>query len=223
MGIASWPSLGAIVAQSGIGIGKWVLGLGGPGLILIGIIDNSAIPIPGGMDISVLLLTAHHRDWWPYYGAMATAGAVLGGYITYRLARKGGKAGLEKKIGKYRSEKVYRKFERGGFSTVIVGSILPPPFPIVPVLMAAGVMQYSRKRFLAALTIGRGIRFFVVAFLGKLYGTAIAGWLGRYYKPFLYVLISLGVAGGIGALLYFKWYRPRHTQAPHHIQGHKAA
>ena len=220
MGILGWRSLGAIVAQSGIG--KWVLGFGGPGLIVIGLIDNSVIPIPGGMDISVLLLTAHHRKWWPYYGAMATVGAVLGGYLTYRVAQKSGKAGFEKKIGKKRAEKVYKKFGKGGFSTVVIGSILPPPFPIVPVLMAAGVMQYSRKKFLSALGIGRGIRFFVVAFLGKLYGTAIADWLGRYYKPFLYVLIGLKVAGGIGAFVYFEWYWPRHRQA-HQIQNRKAA
>jgi membrane protein YqaA with SNARE-associated domain len=218
MGILGWRSLVAIVAQSGIG--KWVLGFGGPGLIVIGLIDNSVIPIPGGMDISVLLLTAHHRKWWPYYGAMATAGAMLGGYLTYRVAQKSGKAGLEKKIGKKRAEKVYKKFGKGGFSTVVIGSILPPPFPIVPVLMAAGVMQYSRKKFLVALGIGRGIRFFVVAFLGKLYGTAIAGWLGRYYKPFLYVLIALGVVGGLAVFVYFKWYRREHGRE---IQKQKAA
>jgi membrane protein YqaA with SNARE-associated domain len=174
------------------------------------------------MDVFVVLLTAHHPRWWPYYGAMATIGSVLGGYITYRLAQKGGKAGLEKKIGKARSQKVYKKFEKGGFSSVLVGSILPPPFPLAPVLMAAGVMQYSRNKFLAALTLGRAIRFFSLAFLGRLYGTAIAGWLGRYYKPFLYVLISLAVAGGIGALLYFKWYRPRHQPA-REIQKRKVA
>lgn len=220
MGIVIWRSLDAILVASGVW--KWLLRLGGPGLIVIGLIDNSVIPIPGGMDVAVLLLTAHHPNWWPYYGAMATAGAVLGGYLTYRLAQKGGKAGLEKKIGKNRSKKIYRKFEKGGYSTVIIGSILPPPFPIVPVLMAAGVMQYSRKKFLAALSIGRGVRFFVVALLGKLYGTAIASWLGRYYKPLLYVLIALGIAGGMGALLYFKWYRSRHQREPQR-QNRKAA
>src|SRR3954467_12724890 len=193
---------------------RWMLRLGGPGLIVVGLVDNSVIPIPGGMDFFVILLTAHHREWWPYYGAMATAGAVLGGYFTYRLAKKGGKESIEKKIGRKRAAKVYKKFEKGGFSTIVIGSILPPPFPLVPVLMAAGVMQYPRRRFLSALTVGRGARFFLVAFLGKLYGTAIVGWLGQYYRPFLYVLIVLGVLGGIGVLLYFKWYRPRHQQPP---------
>ena len=104
--------------------------------------------------------------------------------------------------------------EKGGFSAIFVGSMLPPPFPLVPVLMAAGVMQYSRRTFVIALSLGRAIRFTVLAFLGKLYGTAILGWLGRYYKPFLYVLIVLGVLGGIGVLIYFKWYRPKLQPEP---------
>jgi len=203
-----WRVLGAVLETSSVW--KWALRFGGPGLIAIGLVDNSVIPIPGGMDLAVILLTAHHREWWIYYAAMATVGAVIGGYVTYRLATKGGKEGLEKKIGKKRADKVYKRFEKGGFSTVVIGAILPPPFPIVAMLGAAGVMQYPRNRFLAALALGRAVRFCVVAFLAKLYGTAILGWLGRYYKPLLYILIALGVLGGIGALVYFKWYRPKH-------------
>jgi len=220
MGIATGRCFDAVLLTSAVW--KWLLRLGGPGLIVLGLIDSSVIPTPGGMDVFVLLLTAHHPKWWAYYGAMATVGWVVGGYLTYRLAQKGSKAGLEKKIGKKRSQKVYKKFEKGGFSSVLIGSILPPPFPLVPVLMAAGIMQYSRNKFLAALTLGRAIRFFPLAFLGRLYGTAIAGWLGRYYKPFLYVLIALGVAAGVGALLYFQWYRPRH-QTTREMQNREAA
>ncbi len=178
--------------------------------------------MPGGMDIFVIVLTSHHRDWWPYYGAMATVGAVIGGYVTYRLAEKGGEEGLEKKIGKKRAQKVYKKFDKRGFSSVAIGSIIPPPFPLVPVLMAAGVMQYPRRKFLTALSLGRGVRYFVIAYLGYAYGTAILGWFGRYYKPFLYALIALGVLGGIGVLVYFKWYRPRHQQEDQ-VQTGKAA
>lgn len=202
--------LSSIVAVSGFW--RWIRRIGGPGLIIVGLIDNSVIPIPGGMDFFVILFTAHHREWWWYYGLMATAGAVIGGYVTYRLAKKGGKESLEKKIGKKRAEKVYKKFEKGGFSTVMVGAMVPPPFPLVPVLMAAGIMQYPVKKFLSALATGRAIRFFALAYLGRLYGTKIVGWFTRYYKPFLYVLITLGVAGGIAALLYFKWYRHSRQQ-----------
>jgi membrane protein YqaA with SNARE-associated domain len=198
--------------------------LGGPGLILIGLADNSVVPLPGSMDVFTIILASHNRQWWFYYGAMATLGAVIGGYITYRLAEKGGEETLEKRIGKQRAEKVYKKFrKRGrGFSTVVVGSILPPPFPIVPVLMAAGVLQYPRKKFLAALTVGRGARFFAVAYIGHRYGESILGFFSRYYKPVLYGLIGLAVLGGIGLLLYLKWWRPRHQKNQPKGQGDKA-
>ena len=72
--------------------------LGGPGLILLGIADNSVIPLPGSVDVLTVWLSAHHRGPWLYYAGMATMGAVLGGYITYSLAQKSGKGALRKKI-----------------------------------------------------------------------------------------------------------------------------
>jgi len=192
-----------------VNLSDWIHRLGGPGLILLGLIDNSVIPIPGGMDVFVILLAAHRREWWFYYALMAVAGAVLGGYVTYRLAEKGGEETLEKEIGKQRAQKVYDKFKRRGFATISVSAVLPPPFPMVPVLMAAGVLQYPRRKFLLSLACGRAVRFFAIAFLGRTYGTAILSSLSRYYKPLLYALASLAVLGAVCALLYFKWYRPK--------------
>jgi membrane protein DedA with SNARE-associated domain len=188
---------------------KWMHRLGGPGLVLLGLADNSVVPLPGSMDVFVIILSSHRRELWFYYAAMATVGAVLGGYITYRLAAKGGEETLEKKFGKERVQKVYQRFEKHGFSTVFVGAVLPPPFPIVPFLMAAGVLQYPARKFLAALAAGRAMRFFAVALIGRIYGQAIIGFFSRYTKPVLYTLICLAVVGGIAAIVYFKWYRPK--------------
>src|SRR5437773_8366576 len=47
---------------------------------------------------------------WPYYALMATAGAVLGGYITYSLGRKGGKEATERKLHKEKAQKVFSRF-----------------------------------------------------------------------------------------------------------------
>ena len=199
--------IASLVLESGLW--TWIHRLGGPGLILLGIIDNSAIPIPGGTDIFVILLAAHRRGWWLYYAFMAVVGAVLGGYLTYRLAEKGGEETLEKEIGKPRAQKVYDKFKKRGFGTIAVSAVLPPPFPMVPVLMAAGVLQYPRKKFLAALASGRAARFFALALMGRFYGTAILSTLNRYYEPLLYTLIALAGLAGVAALLYFTVYRPR--------------
>jgi len=74
--------------------------------------------------------------------------------------------------------------------------------------MAAGIMQYPRKNFVYALTAGRAVRFFTEAFLGRTYGQEMISFFSRHSRSVTYFLISLAVAAGIGALVYFKWYRP---------------
>jgi membrane protein YqaA with SNARE-associated domain len=183
--------------------------LGGVGLILLGVADNSVIPLTGSMDVLTIYFAARHREPWPYYALMATLGAVLGGYITYSLARKGGKEAMERKLSKRRAAKFCKAFERWGFAAVAIPAIMPPPFPFVPFLLAAGAMQYSRKKFLAALTLGRGLRYSIVAGLGFLYGNHILRFFSKYYKLAAAVLIGLAVVGAALSLMQYLRYRKK--------------
>jgi membrane protein YqaA with SNARE-associated domain len=185
--------------------------LGGPGLILLGLLDNSFIPLPGSMDALTIILAASHREPWWYHAIMATIGSLLGGYLTYRL---GGKETLEKRISKKRAEKVYGIFERYGFWSVVVGATSPPPVPIVPFLIAAGTMKYPKRKFIAALTLGRGIRYTIIAYLGSIYGRHVFNWLGQYYRPVLYTLIALGVVGGLVAWYYWRRNKRGNGETP---------
>lgn len=198
----------------------WFRSMGGPGLILLGILDNSLVPLPGSMDALVILLAAYQRDLWPYYGFMATIGAVLGGFLTFRLGEKGEEKALERKIGRARAAKMYQRFRKRGFFTLVISSILPPPFPMAPVLVAAGAMHYPRKKFFTSVGLGRAIRYMGLAYLGHIYGKAIITSLSSYYEPVLYTFIGLGVLAAIGALLYFKWYRPK-RQREERARGEK--
>ena len=183
---------------------RWLIRLGGPGLILLGLADNSLIPLPGSTDIVTILLAAHHRTLWVYYALMATAGAVLGGYLTYRMARKGGKETLEKRFSKKKTDKIYAIFSRWGFAAVAIPAMLPPPFPIVPMLLAAGAMQYSTGKFLTALAVGRGIRYTILAYLGFHYGRHIVRLFALYYWPVLIILIAFSVLGALFGLFEYK-------------------
>src|ERR1700719_710051 len=109
--------------------------MGGPGLVLLGIADNSIIPLTGSMDVLTIWLAARHREPWPYYALMATIGAVIGGYITYAPDCKGGKETMERKLSKRRAQKVQLRFERWGFWAIAIPALLPPPFPFVPFLI----------------------------------------------------------------------------------------
>jgi membrane protein YqaA with SNARE-associated domain len=179
----------------------WFLHLGGIGLIPLGLLDSSVIPLPGSMDLFTILLAARDPHLWFYYAAMATAGSVLGGFVTYRLSRKGGKEALAKRFPKRKIGKILKAFEHWGFATIVVPAFLPPPFPIVPFLVAAGAMQYSRVKFLTALTLGRATRYTILAFLGATYGRHILHFLSQHAYTLLFVSIGVAVAAAVVVLL----------------------
>jgi membrane protein DedA with SNARE-associated domain len=191
--------------------------------IALGLIDQSVIPVPGSLDALVILFVASKPELWWYYPLLATAGATLGAYITFRLARKGGREALDKKLGQKRVEKAHRVFSRWGFWSVFIGTILPPPVPIVPFLAVAGVMEYPTYRFLLANASGRMVRFSILAYITKLYGKSIFGFFSKYYKPALYSLIGLAVVGGVVGLVFYFRHRRNRKSGKTHVPEHKAA
>ena len=194
---------------------KWVHGLGGLGLVLLGLADNTPFisAPPGSEDVFVVLLAWHSSRWWAYYAFMATLGEVAGGYLTYRLAERGGETTLERKVGKARAEHIYRWFARSGVLAVTVGALLPPPFPFTSVIVAAGVMHYPRRKFLTSLVIGRSVRFVTVAYLGRTYGVRIVDYLAQNSRRGLYVGLAVAILSGVLTVAYYSWRRD-HRKCP---------
>jgi membrane protein YqaA with SNARE-associated domain len=186
----------------------WLERLGGLGLILLGFLDNSPFPVPGSMDALTIILSAHQKAWWPYYGAMATMGGTLGAYLAYALGKEGEQEALEKRLPRQKAEKVRRIFDRYGFWSIFVPALLPPPFPFSPFPLVAGIMRYSRKKFLITVGVARGIRYFALAYLGSRYSKQIFGFFQAYYKPLLWTLVAMAVLGAI-ILLAWIWKRKR--------------
>jgi membrane protein YqaA with SNARE-associated domain len=180
---------------------QWFLHLGGLGLIPLGLLDGSLVPIlPGSMDIATMLLAAHDKKLWFYYAAMATAGSVLGGYVTYRLALKGGKEALEEHFRGENVQKTYRRFERWGFAAIAVTALLPPPIPIFPVVVTAGATRLSVTKFLTALTLGRTVRYTLLAFLAAHYGGQILTVVSHHGYVALFAMVVVVV---LGVVLFF--------------------
>jgi membrane protein YqaA with SNARE-associated domain len=191
-------------AKPGHEVFRWLHHLGGPGLIVLGLIDNSVIPVPGSMDALTIILSANQRKLWPYYAMMATIGSVIGGYVTYRIARRQGKGAMERRFSRRRINQVTKTFEKWGFGAVLIPAMLPPPAPMVPFLIAAGAMQFSRNKFLAALAIGRAIRFTVFACLSAFYGRLILTIITNHAKPILITFIAVSVTLGLYILYHYR-------------------
>jgi membrane protein YqaA with SNARE-associated domain len=180
---------------------RWILNLGALGFIPLGLLDSSVIPVPGSMDVLIIILSARNEKLWLLYAVMATIGSVIGAYVTYRVARKGGKETLERKFPAGTMEKVQRSFSRWGFGAILIAALLPPPAPLVPFLFAAGAMKYSAKSFALALTLGRIVRYSLLAFLAARYGRQMIRFISRNGQPSLIVIIVL-VAAATAVLIY---------------------
>ena len=181
---------------------RWLLRLGGIGLIPLGLLDSSLIPLPGSMDVATIILSARQEQLWLYYAFMATVGSVAGGFVTYRLARKGGKEAMERRFPSKKVDKVRKIFERWGFGSIVIPALLPPPIPMVPFVFVAGAMQYPAKKFLAALTLGRVVRYVILAYLAGRYGREIIAFIAKYGHPGILGIV-LAVVCIVVVILYF--------------------
>ena len=151
------------------------------------------MPIPGSMDVLTIVLAARDSKLWFYYAGMATLGSVIGALVTFRLARKGGKETLKRKVSAARAERIIEIFSRWGFWSIAIAALLPPPVPMVPFVIAAGATQYSTQKFLVALTLGRVIRYSLLALLAARYGRQIINFIAHPAHPSLYVAFGVAV------------------------------
>lgn len=189
---------------------RWIYALGGLGFIPLGLLDNSVIPLPGSMDVLTIFLSTRREQLWLYYASMATVGSVIGGFVTYRLARKGGKETLVRRFPSRKLEKAYEIFRRWGFGAIALPALLPPPLPMVPFLLAAGTMQYPLRKFLFALTLGRTVRYALLAFLAARYGRQILAFIAQHSYPALFIVMALIATAAAVLFVIFIGKRQEH-------------
>lgn len=140
------------------------------GLFLLAIVDSSPLPTFGGPDILTAILAATHRNPWYEYAAVATAGSVIGAYLTFRLARKAGSAYLHSKFGHRKLDAVLNFFQKWGTSALAVSTAVPIPLPTSMLFAAAGASDYGVGRFLTVVIICRSIRYACIAIIADHYG-----------------------------------------------------
>jgi membrane protein YqaA with SNARE-associated domain len=121
--------IAALLPTAARSMRRWLFQFGGIGLIPLGLLDSSLIPLPGILDVAAVVLSSRRERLWLYYGLMATAGSVAGGFVTYRLARKGGKEALDRRFSCGKVDKVCRTFARWGFAAIAIPAVLPPLCP----------------------------------------------------------------------------------------------
>ena len=185
---------------------RWLTHLGALGIFGVAVVDASIIPlaIPGSTDLLLIWLIAHGANPLLYV-ACAIAGSLVGGYTTWRLGKKGGEEALKRYVSPRLQKRVQGWSQDHPILSVMLPSVLPPPIPLWPFLLAAGALGATWQRFLAAFGAGRAARYSLVGWLAVRYGRHMmkiwANTLDKWSAPILWTFVILTVAG----LVYSLW------------------
>ena len=166
-----------------------LLALGWPGLVAIAFLDSSGVPLPGGVDLVVILLSAQQPALFPLAALLAAGGSAAGCWVLYRVGRKGGSAVLARVSAQTR-DRVRRTVRRNDVLAVSAAMLGPPPFPTKVFVLMAGVVGMDAKRFVAAVFAGRIVRFGAEGWLAARFGDRASRLLEEHYATIGLVLVG---------------------------------
>jgi len=170
-------------------------------LAFISFIESSVFPIPPDVLLIPMILAARDRAW--LIAAVCTAASVAGGVAGYGIG-----ALLFDTVGQPivafygyldRFQEFQARYEEWG-AWIVAGAGFTP-FPYKVITITSGVMKLDFGVFMAASTISRGARFFLLAALLWYFGPPIRSFIERYLPQLTIVFFAL-LLGGFVALRY---------------------
>lgn len=144
--------------------------------------------MPGGVDAVLLLLAAARPSWVLIYVAAATIGSTAGCIGLYKISKRAGHRAL-RRFSEKKQKRVKDLIDRYDWLSVLVASLLPPPFPFKLFVVSAGVFRLNLLRFTIAVAGGRTFRYLLEGYLAARYGDHAKEILSRYYPS-----IGIGLA-----------------------------
>ena len=163
-------------------------------LAFVAFIESSMFPIPPDALLIPMIIAIPRKAW--LYAAVATVFSVLGGLLAYVIGAVAfeqlGKPILEA-LGKSHAVREFAvRFNDVGFWTILMAGITPFPFKVITIMSGATAMPLGV--FVPTAIIARGLRFFVIAALLRLFGATIKNFI-ESYLGWLFLVTLLLLAG----------------------------
>ena len=162
------------------GLRESLLALGVPGLFLLALLDSAGVPLPGGVDIVLMLLAWQQPEWFLVVALAASVGSTCGCLVLYRFGRTGSDLAV-RRLDLEKREWVTTKVRDNDILAIMVAMLAPPPFPTKVFILAAGLAAMPWPRFVGAVFVGRMIRFTGEAYLAVRLGDSALETLQHNY------------------------------------------
>jgi len=176
-------------------ISQYLVAFGPFGIFAIALLDSALVPMPGGPDAVMILLSTARPAWMPLYAVAGTVGSVIGCMILYFISQRAGGRAL-KRFSAAKQARVKEVIDRYDVLSVLVASILPPPFPFKLFVVTAGVFRLNLLRFVIAVAVGRMFRFLLEGYLAVRFGERAKDLLAQYYP-------AIGITLAVLIVLFF--------------------
>src|SRR5947199_10707772 len=177
-----------------------LLPYGGFGLMVLAMCDSSFVSLPEVNDVLLMTFAINQPEHMVEFVLLTILGSTIGCALLYAVGRKGGDAFLRKSFHSEKLAKVQSWYQRHGILAVIVPSLLPPPTPFKLFVLSAGTFGISWPKFLTAVVIGRGIRYFSEGILAVVYGPAAIRFVQDNYGM---MGIGLALLIAAAAIIFF--------------------
>jgi membrane protein YqaA with SNARE-associated domain len=149
--------------------------------------ESSFFPIPP--DPFLLVATCLRPEKWKRYALIISVTSVLGGLFGYLLGYYFFDLFGSKIVSLYGLEEQFKKvgelFNQNAFIAILTAAFTPIPYKIFTI--AGGFFQINLISFIIASIIGRSSRFFLVAFLAKIFGKTF----GKRFLKFIDLILLL--------------------------------
>ena len=129
------------------------------------------------------------------YVFAATIGSTAGCVVLYLVSRRAGHRALNR-FSEKKQKRVKDLIDKYDVLSVLVASVLPPPFPFKLFVVSAGVFRLNIVRFTIAIAAGRTFRYLLEGYLAARYGDRAKEILQHYYP-------SIGIGLAVLIIVFF--------------------
>jgi membrane protein YqaA with SNARE-associated domain len=172
-----------------------------PALFVASFAESSFFPIPPDVMLAPMCYARPQRAF--RFALVCTIGSVLGaiaGYaIGFYLFESVGQAILDFLGYSEQLPALQNLYAEYGVLTTLIAGFTPIPYKLVTI--ASGFLSYALLPFILASIVARGARFFLVAWLFKKFGPALAPVIEKRIGLFSLLFVVL-LVGGVVALKF---------------------
>ena len=171
-------------------------------LAIISFVESSFFPIPPDIMLIPMILATPKKAW--KIAGVCTAASVIGAYFGYIIGVYFFNLIAEPLLNFYgyldKFETFKGLYEKYGALIVFGAGITPFPYKIITI--ASGVVHLNLIVFTVASIIARGMRFFLIAWLLKVYGATMRTFIEKNLG-WLSIVFLLLLIGGFALLKLF--------------------